>query len=61
MDFQLMSGRIYMTLGFFLLGLYAGRKKLFEYVEENKKLFKKTFKYGGIATLVLIILAVLYF
>jgi uncharacterized protein len=57
MDFQLMSGRIYMTLGFFLLGLYAGRRKLFEYLEENKRLFKKTFKYGGIVTLVLIILA----
>jgi uncharacterized protein len=29
-DFQIFSGRIYITLGLFLLGLYAGRKNFFE-------------------------------
>lgn len=29
-DFQVSSGRIYITMGLFLLGLYAGRKNFFE-------------------------------
>jgi uncharacterized protein len=29
-QFQVWSGRIYITLGLFLLGIYAGRKKVFE-------------------------------
>jgi uncharacterized protein len=29
-EFQVLSGRIYITTGLFLLGLYAGRKKFFE-------------------------------
>jgi uncharacterized protein len=40
-DFQLDSGRIYITLGFFLLGLWVGKRKFFENFEENKPLFKK--------------------
>lgn len=35
-QFQVESGRIYITLGFFLLGTYVGRKKWFENLEENK-------------------------
>jgi uncharacterized protein len=41
-DFQFASGRIYITLGLFLLGLYAGRKKIFE----NHPFFKKLIRYG---------------
>jgi uncharacterized protein len=41
-DFQIESGRIYITLGLFLLGLYAGRKKVFE----NRAFFKKLVRYG---------------
>jgi uncharacterized protein len=41
-DFQFASGRIYITLGLFLLGLYAGRKKIFE----NHHFFKKLIRYG---------------
>lgn len=55
--FQVMSGRIYMTLGFFLLGLFAGRRKLFEHLSSTKPLFKKIFKYTGLGTLALIALA----
>jgi len=43
-DFQFSSGRIYITLGLFLLGLYAGRKKIFEnltaYIPFIKKLLR---------------------
>lgn len=41
-DFQILSGRLYITMGLFLLGLYAGRKKVFE----NIPFFKKLIRYG---------------
>ena len=40
-DFQIFSGRIYITLGLFLLGLYAGRKNFFEKWEEQIPWIKK--------------------
>ena len=53
-DFQFSSGRIYITLGFFLLGLWAGRKQLFENFEGKKMLFKKTMWSSLIANIVII-------
>jgi uncharacterized protein len=41
-DFQILSGRLYITMGLFLLGLYAGRKNVFE----NIPFFKKLIRYG---------------
>ena len=40
-DFQVISGRIYITLGLFLLGLYAGRKNFFEKWEDQITWTKK--------------------
>lgn len=40
-DFQFSSGRIYITLGFFLLGMYSGRKRWFEKGAEAKPIFRK--------------------
>lgn len=40
--FQVESGRLYITLGLFLLGLYAGRKRVFE----QPTLFKKLTRLG---------------
>lgn len=39
--FQWYSGRVFITLGFFLIGMFAGRNKWFEKTLENKPLFKK--------------------
>ncbi len=61
MEFQVQSGRIYITLGLFLLGLYAGRRKFFENLLQHRPFFKKLFKYCGFATLALIAIAVLLF
>lgn len=44
MDFQLISGRIYITFGLFLLGLYAGRKKFFENISHHLSWIKKVSK-----------------
>jgi uncharacterized protein len=40
-DFQFQSGRIYITLGFFLLGLWVGRRKFFDNFDQHKPFFKK--------------------
>ena len=37
--FQFGTGRVYYTLGFFLLGLYAGRRRLFEQLAAKRGLF----------------------
>lgn len=50
MNFQILSGRLYITMGLFLLGLYAGRKNIFENIEQEKPLFKKLLK-GSLWTL----------
>lgn len=41
---QVESGRIYITLGLFLLGLFAGRKRVFENSSEQLLLFKRLLK-----------------
>ena len=43
-NFQFQSGRIYITLGFFLLGAFAGRKKWFENPDTAKPLFRQVCK-----------------
>jgi uncharacterized protein len=43
--------RGYMTLGYFLLGLYIGRIRFFEQIEEHKALLKKVFKWSGLLLL----------
>lgn len=49
-DFQIASGRVYITMGLFLLGLYAGRKNIFENIESKKPFFKKLLR-GSLWTL----------
>jgi uncharacterized protein len=41
MNFQIVFGRIYITMGLFLLGLYAGRKNFFGDVQPSKRLMTK--------------------
>jgi uncharacterized protein len=43
LEFQVFSGRLFVTLGLFLLGLYAGRNKIFENLPQYKKKIKKWF------------------
>ncbi|TAD99593.1 MAG: DUF418 domain-containing protein, partial [Bacteroidetes bacterium] len=58
-EFQISSGRVFMTLGMFLLGLFVGRKKYFENLLENLPFFKKIFKYSGFSLLFLYVLAII--
>lgn len=58
MKFQVDSGRLYITLGFFLLGLYAGRRRLFQQIAANKRLFRQITRVCGFGVLGIIILFV---
>src|SRR6266850_967067 len=60
-DFQFLSGRIYITLGLFLLGLYAGRKKIFENIEFYGPFLKKLIRYSLWSLLGGIVLTVTFF
>lgn len=53
--YQLESGRLLMTLGYFLLGFYVGRKKFFSNIEKNLSLFKKLNDVTAKAVLILLL------
>lgn len=60
MYFQVISGRLYITLGLFLLGLYAGRKNFFNDIQSKVPLFKRILK-GSLWTMLGCVLFVLVF
>lgn len=60
-QFQVESGRIYITLGLFLLGLYAGRKRVFEKLSERLPLFKRLMKRSLWTLLGLVLFALAFF
>ena len=43
-DFQISSGRLFITLGFFLLGMYVGRQKWFDNPEPSRPAFRRICK-----------------
>jgi uncharacterized protein len=61
MDFQFWSGRIYMTPGLFLLGLYAGRKKFFDDIPSRIRIIKKYLQNSAWALLGTVLGGVLFF
>ncbi|HEX6227650.1 MAG TPA: DUF418 domain-containing protein [Chryseolinea sp.] len=61
MDFQLWSGRIYMTPGLFLLGLYAGRKKFFEEIPAHISIIRKILKNAAWGLLATVLGGVVFF
>lgn len=54
-EFQIMSGRIYITMGLFLLGLFAGRRRIFE----KPEFFKKLIRFGLLTLLGCVVVAAL--
>jgi len=60
-QFQVESGRIYITLGLFLLGLYAGRKGVFEKLIQGLPLFKRLMKRSLWTLLGLVLFALAFF
>jgi uncharacterized protein len=58
-NYQITSGRLIITFGFFLIGMYAGRQRWFENLDTIKPFIKKTWKYVSFGLLGLISLAIL--
>ena len=54
-QFQIDSGRIYITLGFFMLGTYAGRKKWFENLEDIRPTIKKICKKSALIMVIALV------
>ena len=48
-DYQITSGRLFITFGFFLLGMLAGKQKWFADLAKNQALFKNAWKKLGFA------------
>lgn len=61
MQYQVWSGRIYMTPGLFLLGLYAGRKKFFEKASSNILFIKKYLRISAWSILATVLIGVAFF
>ncbi len=58
MQFQLLSGRIYITFGFFLLGFWFAKKQLLQNFEKHRPFFKKLLIYTLSIVVVLVVVAV---
>jgi uncharacterized protein len=58
--FQLFTGRLFITLGLFLLGLYAGRNRLFVDLPENRRFFRRLLGWSGALALLSSVLAFIY-
>jgi uncharacterized protein len=56
-SFQLISGRLYSTYGYFLIGLFLGKIGLFRNVDQYKRYIKKSIKWALISIPVIIALA----
>jgi uncharacterized protein len=50
-NYQINSGRGFITFGFFLLGMLAGRMQWFSHMEQHRALFKQVLKKSGWALL----------
>lgn len=60
-EYQLESGRLLMTFGYFLLGLFAGRTRLFTSLEKNITKFRSWNKFAEKAVLVLLLVGLLMY
>ena len=58
LDYQLSSGRLIITFGFFLLGMFVGRMQWFEKLDETKPLIKKIWKKVGVVLMATIAIAI---
>jgi uncharacterized protein len=61
LDFQIRSGRLWMTFGLFLLGLCAGRAAVFVETEANRAFFRRLLVGGSIVALPTTIVAFVQF
>ena len=56
-EYQITSGRLIVTLGFFLLGMYTGRQRWFENLDTVRPLLRKICKTCGVGFGILVLVA----
>lgn len=56
--FLVFSGRLWVTFGLFLLGLYAGRRIIFRDSEDNRSLFRNLLLWAGAIALITTVVAI---
>jgi uncharacterized protein len=61
MDYQVWSGRLYITMGLFLLGYYAGMKRLFQDMDYTMSLVKKYLPMAGWGLLGVVLFGAAFF
>lgn len=61
MQFQVWSGRIYITMGMFLLGYYAGTKKIFEQLPDSIPQLKKYLRIAAWSLLAIFLFGIAFF
>ncbi|HTF96606.1 MAG TPA: DUF418 domain-containing protein [Cellvibrio sp.] len=59
LNYQINSGRGFITFGFFLLGMLAGRMQWFLHIEQSSALFKQVLKRSGWILLIALIAGVI--
>lgn len=58
-EFQLSSGRLFITFGFFLLGMLAGRLQWFDDIEKSQPFFKKVWKKTGLILISVVVMGII--
>lgn len=59
-DYQLTSGRFFITFGFFMLGMLAGRLKWFEDMEKSKDFILNVWKKSGFIIIGFVIASIIF-
>lgn len=60
LDYQLSSGRGFITFGFFLLGMLAGRLQWFDDIEKSQPFFKKVWKRSGLTIIAVAVVSMVF-
>jgi uncharacterized protein len=61
MEFQILFGRLYITLGLFLLGIYAGRKGLFQNLSDKAADLKRARRYAWLGITACVAISLIIF
>ena len=59
-EYQMSSGRFFITFGFFLLGMLAGRRQWFDDIEKSQPFFKKVWKKSGLLIIAVAVVGIIF-
>ncbi len=59
-EYQMSSGRFFITFGFFLLGMLAGRLKWFDDIEKSQPFFKNVWKKSGLLIIAVAVVGIAF-